>query len=121
MSPSDGVKEATRHAATPSSSALRSRRACPTSRDEPLRAAVCAGCGSSPRAPDLSAHSAHSGATASRSPSPRAPLTGGADSAVRVAKMALRLALPQSLFQWNRRRKQATAAKRLGKIDKFLK
>ena len=46
---------------------------------------------------------------------------GGAESAGRVAKMAFRLAVPQSLFQWNRRRKRASAAERSGKIDKFLK
>ena len=46
---------------------------------------------------------------------------GGAASAGHVAKTASRLAMPQSLFQWNRRRKRGVAAERFGKIDKFLK
>ena len=46
---------------------------------------------------------------------------GGAGSVTRIAKTALRLAVPQTLFQWNRGRKQAAAGKRLGKIDEFLK
>ena len=46
---------------------------------------------------------------------------GGAESAGHVAKTAFRLGVPQSLFQWNRRRKRGVAAERLGKIDKFLK
>ena len=46
---------------------------------------------------------------------------GGANSVTQIAKTAFRLAVPQSLFQWNRRQKQAAAAKRLGKIDMFLK
>ena len=45
---------------------------------------------------------------------------GGAESPVHIAKTAFRLAVPQSLFQWNRRRKRAAAAERLGKIDQFL-
>ena len=46
---------------------------------------------------------------------------GGANSVTQIAKTAFRLAVPQSLFQWNRRQKRAAAAKRLGKIDEFLK
>jgi len=46
---------------------------------------------------------------------------GGANSVTQIAKTAFRLAVPQSLFQWNRRQKQAAAGKRLGKIDEFLK
>jgi alpha-1,3-rhamnosyltransferase len=45
---------------------------------------------------------------------------GGAESAAQIAKTAFRLAVPQAMFQWNRRRKRASAAKRLGKIDQFL-
>ena len=45
---------------------------------------------------------------------------GGAESALHLARTAFRLVIPQSLFQWNRRRKRASAAERLGKIDQFL-
>ena len=45
---------------------------------------------------------------------------GGADSAAQIAKTAFRLAVPQTVFQWNRNRKRAAAAERLGKIDQFL-
>jgi hypothetical protein len=45
----------------------------------------------------------------------------GADSLAQVAKTAFRLMVPQTLFQWNRRRKREAAAARLGKIDQFLK
>ena len=45
---------------------------------------------------------------------------GGAESASHIAKTALKLSVPQTLFQWNRRRKRGAAANRLGKIDQFL-
>ena len=45
---------------------------------------------------------------------------GGADSAAQIVKTAFRLAVPQTVFQWNRNRKRAAAAERLGKIDQFL-
>ena len=45
---------------------------------------------------------------------------GGAESPVQIAKTAFRLAVPQTMFQWNRRRKRASAVERLGKIDQFL-
>ena len=45
---------------------------------------------------------------------------GGADSAAQIVKTAFRLAVPQTVFQWNRNRKRASAAERLGKIDQFL-
>ena len=41
----------------------------------------------------------------------------GATSLAHVAKIALRLAIPQSVFQWNRRRKRESAAQRFGSID----
>ena len=41
----------------------------------------------------------------------------GAGSATHFARMAVRLAIPQTLFQWNRRRKRRAAATRFGKID----
>ncbi|MEZ5427612.1 MAG: glycosyltransferase family A protein [Pyrinomonadaceae bacterium] len=42
---------------------------------------------------------------------------GGAQSPAQIVKMLLRLAVPQRLFQWNRRRKKLRAAERYGKLD----
>ena len=46
---------------------------------------------------------------------------GGAASVGYAARMAFRLAVPQTLFQWNRRRKRERAAKQFGHIDNFMK
>lgn len=45
----------------------------------------------------------------------------GASSVSQILRTALRLAIPQSLFQWNRRRKRQAAAARFGKLDDLLK
>ena len=45
---------------------------------------------------------------------------GSAESAGYAARMAFRLVVPQTLFQWNRRRKREAAAKRLGHIDDLM-
>ena len=45
----------------------------------------------------------------------------GARSVAGVFRMALRLAVPQTLFQWNRRRKREIAAKRYGKLQDVLR
>lgn len=41
----------------------------------------------------------------------------GAESFAEVAKTAFRLAVPQALFQWNRRRKRRQAIEKYGKLD----
>ena len=41
----------------------------------------------------------------------------GARSAAQIGKMLFRLAVPQTLFQWNRRRKRRRAIERYGKLD----
>ncbi len=41
----------------------------------------------------------------------------GARSAAQIGKMLFRLAVPQTLFQWNRRRKRRQAIERYGKLD----
>lgn len=46
---------------------------------------------------------------------------GSAESVGYAARTAFRLTVPQSLFQWNRRRKRDAAAKRFGHIDDFMK
>ena len=45
---------------------------------------------------------------------------GGAESPVHVAKTALRLAVPQKLFRWNRRRRQRAAGARFGKVNDII-
>lgn len=44
----------------------------------------------------------------------------GAKSATQILRTAARLAVPQSVFQWNRRRKRRNAADRLGKLDDLM-
>ncbi|MEP6704938.1 MAG: glycosyltransferase [Acidobacteriota bacterium] len=44
-----------------------------------------------------------------------------ADSLTAVARTVARLAVPQSLFQWNRRRKKRNAAARFGKLQDLIK
>jgi hypothetical protein len=44
----------------------------------------------------------------------------GASSLSRILSTAFRLAVPQSLFQWNRRRKRRNAAMRFGKLDEMI-
>jgi alpha-1,3-rhamnosyltransferase len=41
----------------------------------------------------------------------------GAKSAAQIAKMLFRLAVPQTVFQWNRTRKRRQAIKRYGKLE----
>jgi len=41
---------------------------------------------------------------------------GGAKSPVQVAKMLVRFSIPQTLFQWNRRRKREKAIEKYGKL-----
>lgn len=41
----------------------------------------------------------------------------GARSAAQIGKMLFRLAVPQTLFQWNRRRKRRRTIERYGKLD----
>ncbi|MGC2238977.1 MAG: glycosyltransferase [Pyrinomonadaceae bacterium] len=41
---------------------------------------------------------------------------GGAKSPVQIAKMLFRLAVPQTIFQWNRRRKRQKAIEKYGKL-----
>lgn len=41
---------------------------------------------------------------------------GGAKSSVQIAKMLFRLAIPQKIFQWNRKRKHRQAVKKYGKL-----
>ena len=45
----------------------------------------------------------------------------GAESFSDVVRTAVRLAVPQTLFQWNRRRKRREAAAKYGKLDELLK
>ena len=45
----------------------------------------------------------------------------GARSVWEVLRLAARLAMPQSLFQWNRRRKRQNALARFGSLDSVLK
>ncbi|MEO8042049.1 MAG: glycosyltransferase family A protein [Acidobacteriota bacterium] len=45
----------------------------------------------------------------------------GASSLTEIIKTALRLALPGSLFQWNRRRRQNSAAVRFGTLEDAMK
>ena len=45
----------------------------------------------------------------------------GASSMLQIAKAAFRLVLPQSLFQWNRRRKHDRAVQRLGTVNDLIK
>ena len=45
----------------------------------------------------------------------------GAESLTQGLRTAIRLAVPQSLFQWNRRRKRRNAATRLGTLDDLIK
>jgi alpha-1,3-rhamnosyltransferase len=45
----------------------------------------------------------------------------GASSSMQMAKTTIRLAIPQSLFQWNRRRKNRNAAARYGTLDDAIK
>jgi alpha-1,3-rhamnosyltransferase len=45
----------------------------------------------------------------------------GAGSALEVLRMAARLAMPQTLFQWNRRRKRESGLARFGSLDSVLK
>jgi alpha-1,3-rhamnosyltransferase len=45
----------------------------------------------------------------------------GATSVAQIASTAFRLALPKSLFEWNRRRKLETAAGRFGNLDAVMK
>ena len=40
----------------------------------------------------------------------------GAKSAAQIGKIILRFAVPQNIFQWNRRRKRSTAVKNYGKL-----
>jgi alpha-1,3-rhamnosyltransferase len=42
---------------------------------------------------------------------------GGARSPAQIAKMLFRLAVPQTFFQWNRRRKRAKAIEKYGKLE----
>lgn len=42
---------------------------------------------------------------------------GGAKSSGQIAKMLFRLAVPQTLFQWNRKRKKRKATRKYGKLD----
>jgi glycosyltransferase involved in cell wall biosynthesis len=44
----------------------------------------------------------------------------GAPSITEVLRLAARLAIPQTLFQWNRRRKQRNAIRRYGKLDDLI-
>lgn len=44
----------------------------------------------------------------------------GARSIADMARVAVRLAVPQTLFQWNRRRKQRNAVERYGKLDELI-
>ena len=44
----------------------------------------------------------------------------GARSVADVFRTALRLAIPQTLFQWNRRRKRENTRKRYGKLEDVL-
>ncbi len=41
----------------------------------------------------------------------------GAKSSAQIAKMLFRLAIPQTLFQWNRKRKKQKAIEKYGKLD----
>lgn len=45
----------------------------------------------------------------------------GAESVKDVLKLGVRLALPQSVFQWNRRRKKSDAKKRYGALDELIR
>lgn len=45
---------------------------------------------------------------------------GGARSIWQILRSALRLAVPQTLFQWNRRRKQRNAIERFGNLDDLM-
>lgn len=42
---------------------------------------------------------------------------GGAKSPVQIAKMLFRLAVPQTIFQWNRQRKRRKAIEKYGKLE----
>ena len=42
---------------------------------------------------------------------------GGAKSSLEIAKMLFRLAVPQTVFQWNRKRKKRKAIEKYGKLD----
>ena len=42
---------------------------------------------------------------------------GGANSAAQIGKMLFRLAVPQTIFQWNRQRKRRKAIEKYGKLD----
>ncbi len=42
---------------------------------------------------------------------------GGAKSVAQIAKMLFRLAVPQTLFQWNKRRKKQKAIQKYGKLE----
>ncbi len=44
----------------------------------------------------------------------------GADSIADILRIAVRLAVPQNLFQWNRKRKRRDAAERYGKLQGLL-
>jgi len=44
----------------------------------------------------------------------------GADSISDILWLAIRLAVPQTLFQWNRKRKRRDAAERYGKLQYVL-
>lgn len=44
----------------------------------------------------------------------------GARSTADIIRLAIRLAVPQTLFQWNRRRKQRNAVERYGKLDDLI-
>lgn len=45
----------------------------------------------------------------------------GARSTTDILRLAVRLAMPQTLFQWNRRRKQRSAIARYGKLDELVR
>lgn len=44
----------------------------------------------------------------------------GAPSVSQIVRTAVRLAVPQTLFQWNRRRKRQNAAQRFGKLEDLI-
>jgi hypothetical protein len=44
----------------------------------------------------------------------------GAKSGAQIAKMLFRLAVPQTLFQWNRKRKRRRAIEKYGKLNEEM-
>jgi hypothetical protein len=46
---------------------------------------------------------------------------GGATSLIQILRLALRLAIPTTLFQWNREQKRRNAMDKLGTLDDVMK